>query len=152
MLSVVPKHLFSWDCDLCQGETLVGTLELAPWSESAAFRAQGRTWQLGREGWFHGRYFLRQNGRTLATAEKENILLREFEVRCDAETYQWHARMPLMRAFVLEQGGAQVGSMVPEALFTRRAEVLLPEGLSVERKAFLIWLALLMWRREHRRA
>jgi hypothetical protein len=150
MLTVVPKHLFSWDCELREGESLVARLEIPYWGEHGTLRAQGEAWQLGREDWFHGQYFLRQAGRTLATAEKPSVLVRSFDVRFDSARYVWQARFPLVRSFALVAGGTEVGSMVPDAPFTRRSAVDLPAELSLERKAFLVWLALLLWRRQRR--
>lgn len=152
MLALRPIQPFSWDCELRDGETVVATLEIPYWGERGTLKAGDKTWQLGREDWFHGRYFLRGPGRTLATAEKPSAFLRSFRVRLGERSYDWEARSPFFRAFDLLESGKVVGSLKPEAPITRDAVVALPEELPIEERAFLAWLALLMWRRQRRRS
>ncbi len=149
MLTAIPKSLFSWDFEIRDGDTLLGQLSSSWFSENGSFESGGITWKLGRESWFHGIFFLKHGERKLAAAEKSSAFYRSFQVTFDHEHFTWQAETALNRAFVLRKGSHVIGSMRPKSMFTREASIELPEELSLERKVFLAWLAILLWRRAH---
>ncbi len=148
VLTGIPKSWITWDYELRDKSTLVATLYLDWMVERARCTIFGRSWDLGRESWYSGAFFVKQAGRVAASAAKPNSLLRSFQVKFDAKVYRWEAESAFVRAFRLLDGEQVIGSMRPENVFTRRATIELPDEFSAERKAFLVWLALLMWRRQ----
>lgn len=149
MLTAAPQSWMGWDFEIRDGGTLLASLCI-PWfgRERGTLRIGGRTWELGRDGWYQGAFFLKQAGSIQASAEKPSALFRSFQVTFDAKEYGWEAESAFTRSFIFIEANRVLGSVRPESVFLRRARLDLPEDLSLERKGFLLWLALLMWRRQ----
>src|SRR5689334_8757910 len=147
-LTAIPRSWASWIFELHEGDSTVATITTSWARERGTLTSGGKTWQLARESWMAGNFTLKQGDRTFATAEKPSAFFRAFQVTFDHEHFDWAAESAFTRAFVLRKGNSVVGSMRPTSAFTRRAIVDLPAELSLERKAFLVWLAILMWKRQ----
>lgn len=65
----------------------------------------------------------------------------------DAVTRRLRAKSVFRRGFVLLDGDREIGSLSPEGIFTRRATVDLPQALPLPVKVFIIWLAVILWKR-----
>ena len=52
------------------------------------------------------------------------------------------------RGFVLMDGERRIGSMSPESMWTRRATADLPSDWPMPIKAFVIWLVIILWKRD----
>jgi hypothetical protein len=52
------------------------------------------------------------------------------------------------RTFVLMEGDRQIGSIAPDSAWTRRATVDLPADWPMPLKAFVIWLVIILWKRD----
>lgn len=126
----------------------LASLDIGWFGEHGTLLTGGRAWELGREGWASGEFFLKGDGRRSATAAKPSAFLRSFRVDLNGDVYTWEADSAFTRSFVLREGSRVVGSMRPEHPFTRRTTIDLPSGLSLEHRAFLVWLALVLWRRQ----
>jgi len=147
-LTAIAVSWVSWNYELRLVEAPAGTIAIPWFGEQGTFTSSGRSWTMAREAWFHGAFSMKQAGRTFATAEKPGAFFRSFQLEFDDEHFIWEAESPWGRAFLLRKGNAVQGSMRPVSAFSRRATIDLPDDLSLERKAFLVWLALLMWRRQ----
>ena len=148
LLTGIPKGWVTWDYELREQRSLVATLYLDWMTERARCTISGRSWELARESWLGGAFQMKQSGKVFASAEKPNVLFRSFVVKFDSKTYRWEAESAFVRTFQLFEGDQVIGTMRPENMFTRRATIELPAEFSLERKAFLVWLALLIWRRQ----
>ena len=49
---------------------------------------------------------------------------------------------------MLLEGSEEVGKISPDGIFTRRATVNLPETLPLPVRVFLVWLTLILWKRD----
>ena len=47
-----------------------------------------------------------------------------------------------------EKGDKVVGALSPRGLFTRRAAIDLPETMPLSVRVFIIWLAVIIWKRD----
>ena len=149
MLTAIPKSWLSWNYEFLESDKRLASLTIEWLGERGTLDCGGQLWELSRDGWYHGTFSIRQAGRKRASAEKPSALFRSFQVTFDDEDFCWEAESPLTRSFVLRKGNKVIGSMRPDTAFTRRATIDLPEELPLERKLFLAWLTLLMWRRAH---
>jgi hypothetical protein len=52
------------------------------------------------------------------------------------------------RAFALMDGEREIGAISPESTWTRRATADLSPDLPVPIQAFVIWLVILLWKRD----
>ncbi|MBM3470135.1 MAG: hypothetical protein FJX73_05000 [Armatimonadetes bacterium] len=95
-----------------------------------------------------GDFVLESGGAVLARAEKPSAFRRSFVIEHEGRRYTLRSRSAFLRAFVLLDGSAEVGSITPEGMLTRRADVTLPLDLPLPVRVFIIWLVLILWRRD----
>jgi hypothetical protein len=146
MLRALPKSLFSWDYAVLDGQQPVADIEVSFWGERGRLRVQDASYDVRREGWL-GAFVLEADGSVVARAEKSSPFLRSFAIEHAGRSYTLRARSPFERTFLLEQGSRAIGSVSPEGMFTRRARADLPEDLALPLRVFMIWLALILWKR-----
>ncbi len=102
-----------------------------------------------REGVFFGSFVLEhEDGAVLATAEKPSLFARRFDVEHDGSTYVLRMASRLRRRFVLIEGDREIGAIRPAHLFSRSALADLPDDLPLAVRIFMIWLVLLLWKRD----
>ena len=147
MLKVRPKSAFSERYDVLDGRKKLTTVNIGWWREAGEFRLGGEGYKVGRQGLRLGLFYLEQDGKVLATAEKPSALFNRFRVHHRGTEYELARRSMLGRSFDLKRNGVRVGSMTATSAFTRSAEVKLPEKLPVPVQVFITWLVLVIWKR-----
>jgi hypothetical protein len=147
-LTLHPKHWFSWDFTVDDGQRAVADIDVSWWRERGTLSVAGRTYPVYREGLMSGDFILESDGVVLARAAKPSAFRRAFELNHDGRTYILRARSAFRRAFVLEHGSREVGSVVPQGLMRRWATAELPDTLPLPVKVFALWLTILIWKRE----
>jgi hypothetical protein len=95
-----------------------------------------------------GAFILRQGDLELARAEKPSAFHRSFDVVHDGRSYTLGAESALRRKFVLKENGEAVGSVSPLNAFTRKCIVDLPTSIPLPVRVFMIWLVILLWKRD----
>ena len=148
MLQVVPRHWYSWDVTVSDGSRPVADIAMSSWREKGALTIDGSTYRLYRESPMFGDFVLEHAGSVLARAEKPSVFLREFVVRHAGREYTLRPRSIFGRAFVLQAGSREVGSIAPKSSFTRKADANLPHDLPLPVRMFLVWLTMISWRRQ----
>lgn len=146
-LELIPQSWSSWNFDVLQDGRRIALIDISRWREKGALQIDGSNYEVYREGFRRGAFVLESNGARLATAEKPSALARLFHVEYAGKSYQWKGQF-FRRLFTLEENGRTVGSLTPAGIVTRKATAEFPDGLPLPVKTFLIWLALLMWKRE----
>lgn len=148
LLEFGPRSWFSSrNYNIVQNGTLIGEINCAWARERGSIRIGDASYTASREGLVSGAFFLEASGRRLVSAEKPNALHRLFTLHLAGKTFTLKAASAFWRAFVLIEGDREVGTIAPLGLFTRKAMADLPDDLSLEVKAFLIWLVVVMWNR-----
>ncbi len=147
MLEARPKGLFSWRFQLCEGQRLVATMDMAWLSEGGSFTWEGTGYALSRESLWSGDFVLTGHGETLARATKPSAFLRRFDVYVGPCTLTLEAVSPLSSAFHLLEDGSVVGAVTPRHVFSRCCIVDFPDELPMPVKVFMFWLVALMWHR-----
>jgi hypothetical protein len=69
-------------------------------------------------------------------------------VQAGARTYTLAATSWLGRSFAVTENGATVGTIARSGFFTTKCTADLPGDLPLEVQGFLIWLVLIIWRRQ----
>jgi len=108
----------------------------------------GSSYNVYREGVMSGKFILEGNGTQLASAEKPSAFRRSFTVRRDDKIYTLQAESAFKRSFVLLEQDRPIGSIVPRGMFTRKATVDFPDDLPLSVHIFLIWLTVILWKRD----
>jgi hypothetical protein len=148
MLTATPVRWFSWDFVITEGTQTIAAIDVSWWREAGELAVQGRSYRVYRERLMSGAFILASAGSVLARAEKPSAFRRAFIIEHAGRRYTLRARSPFQRAFELLDGSRLVGAISPEGIFTRRARVDLPEDLPLAMRVFILWLAVVLWRRD----
>lgn len=147
MLRAEPSNWFSWGYDVLENNRHLTTVDLAWVREAGSFELEGQHFHISREpGW--GDFVLTAKGNVICRAKKLSAWFRSFQVVIGGQQLTLEAASPFHRAFVLSQAGATVGEIRPQGILSRKAVVALPESLSRAIQVFLLWLVIIMWRRQ----
>jgi hypothetical protein len=149
-LELIPRSWFSWDFDILKSGSTVAGIEM-PWLRyGGVLNVGGCNYGVYREGGFMklSTFVLASNSTQLARAENRSLRSRWFTVEHEGKTYILKGQSWLGRSVILVENGQEIGSIVPRGWNTRKAVVKLPDSLPTPVQIFLIWLALIMWKRD----
>ena len=147
MLIAAPKRWFSWDFSVTEGAQTVADIDISWWREKGVLTVQGVDYRVYREGMMSGDFILESAGAVVARAEKPSVFYRSFQITHDGRHYTLRAESAFRRTFLLLEGNTTIGSLSPKAFFTRRAAVDFPPVLPLPVRVFVIWLAVILWKR-----
>src|SRR5215813_15559160 len=148
MLKMIPKSWFSWDFIVTDGVSPIAEIDVSWWREKGELKVHGSTYDVYREGLMSGAFLLESSGSLLARAEKPSAFHRSFDIEYGEKFYTLRAESAFRRTFVLMNGDSEVGWLRPDGVFTCRATVDLPEGIPLPVKVFMIWLFVILRKRE----
>jgi len=148
MLQIAPTYWYSWNFRVTDGSRTVADIALSWWREKGRMTIDGATYRVYREAPMSGAFVLEHAGGVLARAVKPSVLRREFIVRHAGRELTLRSRSMFRRAFVLLDDSREVGSIAPRSAFTRSAAADLPDDLPLPVRAFIVWLTVILWRRE----
>jgi len=147
MWSAAPKHLFSWDFIIRDANhQSVAEVRLSYWRERGAVSYAGVEHKVLRQSAL-GAFVLEKDGVVVARAEKPSAFRKTFTIEHAGRQYTLKARSLGRREFVLYENEREIGTIAPEGPFTKRARVALPEELPLLLRLFVIWLTMLLWKR-----
>jgi hypothetical protein len=147
-LSVEPRKWYTWDFDLRDSEGHgLGEIALSSWRERGTLTVDGSRYAVRRDGWT-GPLVLADEGSVRGRARKTGFWGGALEIELDADHYTLKPRSAWRRELVLAQGGEELGTVNPVSWHCRRARVELSDRLSPLHRAFVVWLAMLLWKRE----
>jgi hypothetical protein len=150
MLKAIPKRCLSWDFTVMDRSQPVADIDVSWWREKGQLTVEGTVHKVYREGLASGAFILESTGLVLARAEKTSAFRRSFTIDHAGKQYTLRAKSAFRRDFVLLEGAGakELGSLSPEGVFRRRARVDFPEHLRLAVTVFMIWLAVILWKRE----
>ena len=148
MLEAIPRHWYSWHYDLMEGVTRLAEVRVSSWRDAGQLTVGQNTFRVYGQGLFKGAFRLESNGSILAQAEKPSAFRRWLDIQHQDRHYVLKTVSVFGRKLVLLDGSVEVGSLALRGFFSRRATVNLPEDLSAPLKAFIVWLAVLLWKRD----
>jgi hypothetical protein len=148
LLTMTPKRWYSWDFAVINGDRTIAELDLSSWRERAEILIGGVTHQVYRERAMGGDFIIDAGGRELARATKPSAFRHTMIVHYRGKDYTLRKPSVWGRAFALMDGDRQIGSVAPTSTWTRRATAELPPDWPVPITAFVIWLVILLWRRD----
>ena len=147
-LDLIPKSWTSWNFDVLAGGSVMAEIDVSWWRERGELRVDGCGYVVYREALMSGAFILQSDSTQLARAQKPTWMSRLFVIEHGQKTYTLKSASWLGRAFVLLENGQEVGSVVPQGMLTRKACVTLPNELPKPVQAFVIWLTVLLWKRD----
>jgi len=148
VLQLVPESWLTWNYDLLDGDRLIAGIRVSSLPESGTFSIDGSSYSARRAGIFSGEYTLELNGQIIARAQKPSAFVNSFEIQYSDKRYALKKESFIGRSFVLLDGDRQIGSIQAKGFLSRKADVELPEEIPLPIKVFILWLGILLWRRE----
>ena len=147
MLRATPKQWCSWNFAVTEGSQALANIDISWWREKGVLTVHGVDYRVYRERMMSGDFILEAAGSVVARAAKPSAFHRSFTIVHEGKRYTLRAKSVFRRGFVLLDGDREIGSLSPEGIFTRRATVDLPQALPLPVKVFIIWLAVILWKR-----
>ena len=149
MLQIEPLRWFSWDFTVGRDGQPIAELDISWWRERGELLVDGVTYTVVREGLVSSDFRMTApDGRVVATASKPSILRRRFDVVSGGRTVTLQARSAWGRTMDVLLDGRSAGAITPAGVWTRRASADLPETLPRPVQVFVLWLAVLLWKRD----
>jgi hypothetical protein len=148
VLQLVPQGWLGWNFDILDDDRKIGEIKTSTLPESGTLSLDGASYHAYREGMFSGDFFLESGSQTIAQARKPSAFHSSFEITHRDRSYTLKKESFVGRSFILLEGDREVGSIRPEGLLTRRANIAMPEMMPTPVQLFVLWLAILLWRRE----
>ena len=147
MLQLEPTRLFSWTFTVTEDGTPLGTLDISAWRERGTLTAAGQTFAILRKGFASSEFRLESGGTIVATATKPSVIRREFAITFSGRTLRLRPRSAWGRALALHEGDREVGE-ARRGAWSRRVTATVPDTLPLSVRFFVLWLALLIWKRD----
>ncbi|WP_342002382.1 hypothetical protein [Chlorogloeopsis sp. ULAP02] len=147
MLRTVPRHWFTWNCEVIEDDISVAEIQFAAWTNTGELLVEGDRYQVRRESSFSGNFFLEKDGTRLLKAVKTSPF-RVFWVYYADREYELKAKSSWKRTFLLLSQAETIGVVRPEHAWTRRAIVDLPDNFPLVVRLFMVWLVLSSWKQE----
>ncbi len=152
MLRAVPDGWLSWNFTIFDDRRAIAKIDLAWVREAGELHLDGVKYRVCREGILSGAFVIEKEGLVLASAEKPSALIRSYTLHYNNKSFILGAASAMQRKFVLREGGQQVGSVWPENAFTKKAVIDLPADIAMPVRIFMVWLTLIMWKRDEAEA
>jgi len=147
-VKLVPKSWFSWRFTVIDGSRVVADIDLKSfWREKGVLSIEGADYLVRRDALLGGDFILESAGSPVAAAKHPSVLRRCFHITHGNKHYTLRAKSLWARQFVLLDESAEIGSISPDSWFTRRATIDLPEAIPIAVRMFIVWLALILWKR-----
>jgi hypothetical protein len=145
--AIVPKSWYSWDFSMTRGDRTLARLDLSSWRERAAITIGDSEHRAYRESAL-GDFVIEHGGQVLARAGKPSAFRNTMIVRHEGREYTLKKKSAWRRAFIVLDGEHEIGSISPTSAWRRDATVDLPAPWPLPLQAFVIWLAVMLWKRE----
>jgi len=147
-MTIVPLRWYSWNFDLLEGTRRLAHLDLSAWREKGVLSVDGINHRVYREGVMSGDFVIARDGLVLARATKPSAFRSTFMISWNGREYTLRKKSILGREFVLLDGDTQIGSVARNSWWSRDSSVDLPTTWPLPIRVFVIWLVLIMWRRD----
>ncbi|MBV8630841.1 MAG: hypothetical protein JOZ83_07960 [Silvibacterium sp.] len=148
MLQLIPSGWLGWNVDVLDQGNKIAQIKTSTLPESGTLSLDGTIYRAYRERMFSGDYFLESEGQKIASAKKTSAFRSSFQITYIDRSYKLTKQSVVSRSLILFEGDVEVGSIRPESCLSRKATVSLPEMMPAPVQLFVIWLAILLWKRE----
>jgi hypothetical protein len=149
LIEFAPRSLFAARYyTLKRGGAEIGRIDCGGIRQPASIVIGDATFSPARDGVLRTTYHLEGNGARLASAAPAGAAFRRFTVEAGTRTCTLAVASWSGRRFTLAENGTAVGTIARTGFFTTTCAADLPDDLPLEVQAFLIWLVIIIWRRQ----
>ena len=146
-LNIAPTNWYSEVFKVSDESRPVADVALSWWRDKGELAIGGATYRARREAPLSRAFVLEGPDGVLMRAEGRGFFRPAFAIRHAGRDYTLRPKSIFRRAFVLSDGAREVGALAPRNPFTRKAAVDLPPELPLPLRMFVVWLAVMSWRR-----
>lgn len=147
-MNAIKKGIFSNRVSLRDDGQEVGELTMKWFGEDGDLMVDGVGFELYRERAFSGSFVMVRGDELFAEASKASAWRSTFEITFGDTTCVMKKKGGFGSRFVLEYRGEEIGRVTRKGVFAQTMNVELPDGWPRALQAFILWLALIIWRRE----
>jgi hypothetical protein len=147
-LTLEPRRWYSWDFTIHEGGRQVADLDLSAWREKATLTIDGVEYRVYRERLMSGDFVLERGSTILARATKPSAFWNTFIVHYQGREHTLRKASVWRRTFLLEDHGREIGRIVPHSMWRRDGTATLPADWPLPVRTFVIWLAIILWKRD----
>jgi hypothetical protein len=147
-MEAVPRSFFSWNFEILENSQKIADLDMSSWREKGLVQVDGANFTISKEGFINPTFTFSQDNTELATATKETMLSHGFVVDVDGKRFYLKKKSFFSRVMLFSNDLGSIGTIKRRSLFKRGALVELPEDVDLPVRIFVIWLVLLMWKRD----
>jgi hypothetical protein len=145
-----PYNLFSWNY-LLKGEGHLAYWEKRWTSEQCSILIDDVLFEVEKHGVTSGYWTLQLGEMVYASAQKQSVWRRSFEIESPMGHLQLVSNGILRHSFTLGRDGEAIATIYPRNIFTRKAEVdILVDEYDFPTMTLVFWLVILTWRRQRR--
>ena len=145
-LKMVTKGLLPWKFTVMAGpREIAEVVDHGWWPLKGELAIEGARYQARRERVMSGAFVFESAGVVLARASKRSVLRRSFVIEHSGRHYTLRPKSAFHRDLQLLDGSTHLGSLTPESVVKRRANVDLPREWPLAIRVFVIWLAVMLW-------
>ena len=147
-LTLAARRWYSWDFTLHDGPREVADLDLSAWREKATLTIGDVEYRVYREGLMSGDFLLERGDTILARATKPSAFRNRFVMHYEGRDYMLRKVSVWRRTFVLEDADREIGHIVPHSFWRRDGTATLPAAWPLPVRTFVVWLAIILWKRD----
>ena len=143
-----PKKGLTRDIALIENGVTIATIKPSRLKEAANLETGEKSYKLKRERLMSGAFLVMEGNESLAKAIKPSAFHSHFNIEYDGETFLLKRPKIIGRTFELWHGKRVIGEIRPKGPFTMKTDLELPTAWPVAVKAFVFWLAYIIWTRD----
>lgn len=140
LLEIRPVRLLRWDFTVTTPDGRSIEVKQATLRDRATTTIEGAEITMQRTSLWKGEFVLVQEGAVVAKARKPGFWRRDVAVASGENAFILRPKSWISRAYLVEDGFAQVGRIEPIGSFTRKMTAELPDTVPLAYRVFLIWL------------
>ncbi len=149
MISAIQQGCLGKRFSLVRNGEVVAQLTLSTFRDRAELDEGGREARFFRDRESKGRPFVLETaGARIASARKPSLFCERIDLVIGERPCTLEKPSLWRRTYVLYDDGAEVGRIVPRSWWKKTADIDLPENWPVALQAFVLWLVVVMWRRQ----
>ncbi len=147
-LRIEPEGLLSTDYEIRRGDGLFARVDMARMRSAGRIETHSATYEIRPERLLSGNYVMEHDGARIARAERAGWLRPRYAIRGPDRVLTLRPAGLLARRYDVIHGDHAIGSIARQGLFNRAATADFDENVPEEMQLFLVFLALLRWRRQ----
>ncbi|WP_372896620.1 hypothetical protein [Stieleria sp.] len=146
-IQCLPQGVCSWNYYL-KGDVLNGETRLRSSSEQGSIVVDGVVFAVKKQGVFSGHWTLEHEGTEVASAQKQSVFWRTFDIDAPGGPLLLATDSAFTRCYTLRRGEESIATMRPNHPLTRRGKMeILTSDWDSPTVVFSFWLVALIWRR-----